>query len=101
MCGDGSEPSAKTDDAAWCCEVWRKPDNNTHSGAESQRGYNLDPVPVRILYSPAGRFETIEAVNHPAAQELVRKMNGEKGAGRHPYILDKCALQRRPLMLGI
>jgi hypothetical protein len=80
---------------------WRKPENNTHSGAESQRGYNLDPVPVRILYWPAGRFEPIEAVSHPAAQELVQKINREKGAGRYAYILDKCALQRRPLMLEI
>jgi hypothetical protein len=49
------------------------------------------PVPVRISYWPAGRFETIEAVNYAAAQELVEKINAEKGAGWHAYILDKCA----------
>jgi hypothetical protein len=45
------------------------------------------PVPVRIFYLPAGRFETIEAVNYAAAQELIQKINGE-GAGRHAYIPD-------------
>jgi hypothetical protein len=49
----------------------------------------LHPVPVRIFYSPAGRFETIEAVNYAAAQELVQKINAEKGAGRHAYIPHK------------
>jgi hypothetical protein len=44
------------------------------------------PVPVRIFYWPAGRFETIEAVNYAAAQELVQKINAEKGRGRHAYI---------------
>jgi hypothetical protein len=39
----------------------------------------------------AGRFETIEAVNYAAAQELVQKINAEKGGGRYAYIPDKCA----------
>jgi hypothetical protein len=38
------------------------------------------------------------AVNYAAAQELVEKINAENGAGRHAYILDKCAW--RPLMLA-
>lgn len=46
-------------------------------------------VAVRIFYAPAGRFETIEAVNYAAAQELVQKINAEKAAGRHAYITDK------------
>jgi hypothetical protein len=49
------------------------------------------PVPVRIFYLPAGRFETIEAVNYAAAQELVQKINAEKGGGRYAYIPGKCA----------
>ena len=43
------------------------------------------PVPARIFYLPAGRSETIEAVNYAAAQELVQKINTQ-GAGRHAYI---------------
>jgi hypothetical protein len=47
------------------------------------------PVPVRIFYLPTSRFETIEAINYAAAQELVQKINAEKGGGRHAYIPDK------------
>jgi hypothetical protein len=62
----------------------------TESAAMARMGCGVQhPVPVRIFYLPAGRFETIEAVNHAAAQELVQKINAEKGAGRHAYIPDK------------
>src|SRR5262245_37454718 len=44
------------------------------------------PVPIRIFYWSEGRFETIEAVNYAAAQELVQKINAEKGARGHAYI---------------
>ena len=44
------------------------------------------PVPVGILYWRSGRFETVEAVNLSAAQELVEKINGEKGTERYAYI---------------
>jgi hypothetical protein len=44
------------------------------------------PVPVRIYYWSEGWFETIEAVNFAAAEELVEKINGKKSAGRHAYI---------------
>jgi hypothetical protein len=44
------------------------------------------PVPVQIFDRRAGRFETIEAVNDAAAQELVRKINAEKGILQYAYI---------------
>jgi hypothetical protein len=44
------------------------------------------PVPVRIFCWPAGRLETVLAVNYAAAQELVQKINGEKGTERHACI---------------
>jgi hypothetical protein len=44
------------------------------------------PVPVEIFYRPAGRFETVLAVNYAAAQELVQKINAEKGTERHACI---------------
>jgi hypothetical protein len=44
------------------------------------------PVPVEIFCRHAGRFETVLAVNYAAAQELVQKINAEKGTGRHARI---------------
>jgi hypothetical protein len=44
------------------------------------------PVPVEIFYWPAGRLETVLAVNYAAAQELVQKINAEKGTRRHATI---------------
>jgi hypothetical protein len=44
------------------------------------------PVPVEIFNRPAGRFETVLAVNYAAAQELVQKINDEKGTKRHACI---------------
>jgi hypothetical protein len=41
------------------------------------------PVAVEIFYWQSGRVETVLAVNHAAAQELVRKINAEKGTGRY------------------
>jgi hypothetical protein len=42
--------------------------------ARMKRGVQ-HPVPVRVYYWSEGRFETIEAVNFAAAQELVEKPN--------------------------
>jgi hypothetical protein len=53
--------------------------------ARMKRGVQ-HPVPVRVYYWSEGRFETIEAVNFAAAQELVEKINRKKSAGRHAYI---------------
>jgi hypothetical protein len=62
----------------------------TKAAAMARMGCEVQhPVSVRIFYLPAGRFETIEAVNYSAAQELVQKINAEKGAGRYAYIPDK------------
>jgi hypothetical protein len=44
------------------------------------------PVPVEISYWAAGRFETVLAVNYAAAQELIQKINAEKGTERHACI---------------
>jgi hypothetical protein len=44
------------------------------------------PVPVGIFCWPAGRLETVLAVDYAAAQELVQKINAEKGTERHACI---------------
>jgi hypothetical protein len=56
-------------------------------GARARMGHGVQhPVPVEIFYRPAGRFETVLAVNYAAAQELVQKINAVKGTERHACI---------------
>jgi len=59
----------------------------TYAAARGRMGRGVQhPVPVRIFDRRGGRFETIEAVNETAAQELVRKINAEKGMARYACI---------------
>jgi hypothetical protein len=56
-------------------------------GDRARMGHGVQhPVPVEISYRPAGRFETVLAVNYAAAQELVQKINAEKGTERHACV---------------
>jgi hypothetical protein len=55
------------------------------SGARMGGGVQ-HPVLVEIFYRPAGRVETVLAVNYAAAQELVQKINAEKGTERYACI---------------
>jgi hypothetical protein len=55
--------------------------------SEARMGHGVQhPVPVEIFYWRKGRFETVLAVNYAAAQELVQKINVEKGTDRHGCI---------------